>query len=113
MAKAPQVNTKTVDEVRNCRVSFAGKLDTGEVITPSSSVTVTIVAGTSALTISTIGVSTGALTVNGSSNTAGQVVTFIASAGVAYEEYKLRVSGPTDAGQTVSTICQLNVEPST
>ncbi len=111
MAKAPQLNRMATGETRNCRVSFLNKLDSGEVISPTSSVSVSIVQGTSALVLSSIGVSTGALTVNGSSNTAGQVVTFIATASIA-TRYELRVQAATDAGQTVSTICPLVVEAS-
>lgn len=111
MAKAPQLNTMTSGEVRNCRVSMASKLDVGETISGSSVVTVSIVQGTSLLVVSTIGVSTGALTVNGSSNSAGQVVTFIASS-TSPARYELLVSAQTSLGQTINTICPLLVEAS-
>ena len=112
MAKAPQLNTKTVSEVRKSRVSFSSKLDTGELIAASSNITVTIVQGTTALIVSTVAVSTSALTVNGSTHVAGQVATFIVSAGLANTRYELSVVAVTDAGQTVSTICPLFVEAS-
>lgn len=111
MAKAPQLNRMTSGEVRNCRVSMASKLDTGETITPSSGVVISIVQGTSALIVTTVGVSTGALVVNGSSNSAGQVVTFVAGSTVP-ARYELRVSAQTSLGQTINTICPLLVEAS-
>jgi hypothetical protein len=109
----PQFPSKTVDEVRNCRLSLANKLDVGEVVSATTALTVTIVQGTSALIVSSVAVSTAALTVNGSSNAAGQVVTWIVSAGLAYTNYKLKVAAPTDAGQTLTEVCALRVDPST
>jgi hypothetical protein len=111
MAKSPQLNTMASGEVRNCRVSFASKLDVGETVSGSSVVTISIVQGTTLLVVSTVGVSTGALTVNGSSNSAGQVVTFIASS-TSPDRYEVLVSAQTSLGQTINTICPLLVEAS-
>ena len=107
MSTAPQINHKTVSEVRNDAVSFAGKLDVGELLTG----TPTIPAVTD-LTFSNKVVSTAALTINGVSVPIGEAVQFKVSGGVAGKRYTIQISCATDAtpAQTLYGSVILDVE---
>ena len=92
-ATAQQVPSKTVGEVVNGAVSFAGVLDDGELLTGVP--TIDAVAG---LTFANIAVSTTILTINGKSVPVGLVVQFNVSGGVvANSPYTIPVSCGTDS----------------
>ena len=77
---APQIQTIVVGETRNVAVSFAAKLDSGELLTG----TPTVVEVTSSdLTITNEVVSTGELTILGETVAIGQAVTFTVSGALA------------------------------
>ena len=77
---APQIQTIVVGETRNVAVSFAAKLDSGELLTGSP----TIVEVTSSdLTITNKVVSTGELTILGETVATGKACTFTVSGPVA------------------------------
>ncbi len=111
--KAAQVNFKSAASVRNAKVSFADVLDGGERFTGTPSVT--IIGGSTLLVVSSIAFSTGATVVDGSTCSAGQVILFNVSGGVANTRYEIYVSCGTDAtpAQTLDAKCPLIVEAST
>lgn len=111
--KAAQVNFKSAASVRNAKVAFSDVLDGGERFTGTP--TVTIIGGSTAIVVSSISVSTGGTMVNGSTCSAGQVILFNVSGGVANTRYELYVSCVTDAtpAQTLDAKCPLIVEAST
>jgi hypothetical protein len=109
--KALQVQYKGTDEVLNARLDMQGKLESGETLTGTP--TVTIIGGSTLIVISSISVSTGALTVNGSTCSAGQVIQFVVTGGVANTRYVLKALASTTAGQTIGEKCPLIVEAST
>ncbi len=93
MITAPQVQQKAASEVRNVAVSFAGKLDDGELLTGTPTVTVS----PTGPTIASESVSAEALTINGESVAAGAAVQFRVSGGTAGVTYTITVSCATDA----------------
>lgn len=96
---AREIREITTDEVRLVSVSFAGKLDTGETLTGTP--TVTAEAG-SGLTLASKVVNTGTITVNNRTCAAGEAIQFkvTATAGNA-GEWDIDISCGTTAGQTV------------
>ncbi len=108
MSTALEKQTKLVSEVRNVAVSFVGKLDSGEKVTGTPTVTEV---DTSDLTISNVAVSTAALTINDKSVAIGEAVQFRVSGGLAGVSYTLRVTAASDAtpAQTLIVNTILNV----
>jgi len=90
----PQKHSKTASEVVNCSVDFTGKLDSGELLTGTPTVTELT---SSDLTISSVAVSTSTLTINGVSVATGAAVTYSVSGGTADTDYTLIVTCGTDA----------------
>lgn len=109
MSDAPQIGTKKASEVRNAAVDFSGKLDSGESLTGTPTVTAT----PSGLTFANVAVSTGTLTINGSSVAAGKAVQFKVTGGTSYLMYDVSVSCGTNStpAQTLYACLQLMVEP--
>ena len=90
---APQINIIAAGETRNCAISFVGRLDSGELISATTTnLAVTTATSTdlpggpspstaTALTYSLIQVSTAALTINGSTCAIAQVLQFRVTGG--------------------------------
>jgi len=100
-SEAMPINEASPDEHRISSVDFGGKLDSGELLTGSPTVTEVT---TTDLVITNAQVSTGILTINGSSVPVGEAVQFkvdYASAEVR-KKYIVKVVCGTDAGQTVA-----------
>lgn len=105
---APQRRTKTAGETRNVAVSFVDVLDEAELLTG----TPTVVEVTSTdLTLTNKAVNGAAMTVNGVSCLAGQVVTFTVAGGAADTDYQIRITAGTDAShpQTLQATVRLRV----
>ncbi len=95
MSLAPQQQEKTVSEVRNIAVSFAGKLDSGESL--SGTPTFTEVS-TLDLTVSNQAISTAILTINELSVPIGEAAQCkIAGGTVANSPYQIRINCATDS----------------
>lgn len=103
---APQEHTVLLGEDRNVSVSFAGKLDAGETLTGTPSVTAT----PSGLTFSNEAVNDATVYVNGANVPAGKAVQFSVSGGAEGQSYTLTVSCGSSAGQTLKGRCRLSVE---
>ncbi len=103
----PNLRYKTVDEVRNVAVSFAGKLDVGELLTG----TPTIIDAATVLTLSNKAVSTAELTINGATVPIGEALQFKVSGGVDGTTYSIELKCATDStpAQTVETFVSLKV----
>ena len=103
---APQVPSVGKSATRMCSVSFEGKLDSGELLTGTPTVTEI---GTSDLTLGNKAVSTGALTLNGATVATGQAVQFSATGFTAGRTYKIHLSCGTDAtpAQTLTGVVSL------
>lgn len=107
---APQRPTAVVGEGRLFAVSFDGKLDSGEALTGTPTVTEVT---TSDLTIANKAVSTSDLTINHKTVTTGRAVQFLVSGHlVANSPYTVRISCATDSSpaQTVKGKLKFNVE---
>ena len=107
-AEAPQIPCVLDGETRNGKASFANKLDSGELLTGSPTITEL---GTTDLTIANAAVSTAALTINGVSVDTGEAITFKASGFVANKIYRLLLQCGTDSSpaQTLRGIARLVV----
>lgn len=105
---APQIQQKTDAEVRNIAVSFVKKLDVGELLTGTVTVTELV---TNDLTITTEIVNTSALTINGAAVAIGQAVQFNVSGGTAGKTYRILINVGTDStpAQTLEGIVRLEV----
>lgn len=109
MSTAPQRQEKTVSEDRNIAVSFSGKLDSGELLTGTP--TITDVSGNSpGLTISNQAINTTELTINKVVTPIGEAIQFNVTGG-AVGKYTIRISCGTDAtpSQTLYGSIVLNV----
>lgn len=107
MVFATQIRSKGSQETRNVAVSYADKLEAGELLTG----TPTITDSTGDLTLSNKVVSTGSLTINGVSVAAGAAVTFTVAGGTASTTYDIRIQCGTDAtnAQTFDDHVQIEV----
>ena len=97
MSLAPQRNTKTVSEVRNSAVSFSGKLDDGELLTGTPTVTEVNPSSPQALTFVSVAVSTKILTINDIATPVGEAVQYSVSGGVADAVYTILIACNTDS----------------
>jgi hypothetical protein len=98
--RAPQVPTQSVNEERFHAISFSGKLDVGELLTGTPTITEI---DTALLTITSKAVNTVALTVNGLTVPIGEAVQCkVVGAGMTPGvRYRILVVCSTDAGQIV------------
>lgn len=101
MSTAPERHKKVDSEVRNVAVSFANKLDSGELLTGTPTATEV---STTDLTISDVAVNTAALTISGVSVAVGEAVQFKVSGGTAGVKYKVRVTCATDSSPAQTLI---------
>lgn len=108
MSQAEQIQAMTANETRNLAVDFTDKLDSGEELTGTPTVT----GSPSGLTIASIAVSAGSLTILGTSVDSGKAVTCSVSGGAAGTRYTLTVTCGTDAtvAQTLEVQCLLDVQ---
>lgn len=104
---APQVRTKTVSEVRLASVSFAARLDAGELLT--GTVTVTEIT-TSDLTFTNSSVSTTALTIIGQTVPIGEAVQFKITGGTAGVKYVISINVATDSTPAQTLIEHVRLE---
>lgn len=106
---APQIPTKTESEVLNGAISFVNRLDSGELLTGTPTITELT---TSDLTITNNAVSTAQLTINNETVAIGQAVQYTVSGGNANTTYTLIVSCGTDStpGQTLYGRVQIYVD---
>ena len=100
MLTAPQIGVITPDETRNVSVSFINRLDSGELLTGTPTVT----ASPSGPTISTPVVNDSTLTINGRSHLAGQAVRFSIADCTSGETYQLTVTANTTGDQVLQGI---------
>ena len=107
MVYATQIRQKGANETRNVSVSYDDKLESGELLTG----TPTITDSTGDLTLSNKLVSTGAETINGISVSAGAAVLFTCAGGTSSTTYTIRIQVTTDASnaQTFDDYLQLEV----
>ncbi len=103
---ARQRFVKTPTEVRNVRVAVRDLMATGAV----ANGTPTAVASPSGLTTSSVAVSAGALTIDGESYTAGQVITFVVSGGTSGTVYEVLITFTTDDSETLTRYVYISVE---
>ena len=103
--KAPQLPQQSANETRFHAVDFSGKLDTGELLTGTPTVTEI---DTAVLTITNKAVNTVALTINGATAAIGEAVQFkVVGAAISRgTTYRVFVSCTTDAGQVVDGECR-------
>ncbi len=94
MVYATQIRQKGSNETRNVAVSYADKLESGELLTGTPTITEVT---SSDLTLSNKIVSTGSLTINGVSVSAGQAITFTVAGGTSSTVYTIRIQCGTDA----------------
>jgi len=108
MVYATQIRQKSSSEVRNVAISYADKVESGELLTGTPTITEV---SSSDLTLSNKIVSTGALTINGVSVAAGAAITFTVAGGTAGTTYDIRIQCGTDAtnAQTFDDHVQLEV----
>ena len=101
----PNIPKKLPAEIVLGALDCSNRLRSGETLggTP------TITASSSGLTVGTVTVTTAAATINGSTVSTGQAVTFTLSGGTAGELYSLVFSSTTSAGQTISERMGLRV----
>lgn len=99
MSTSRERQQKTVSEVRNISVSFEGKLDTGELLTGTPTITLSSPSiSPEDITTSNAIVNTSALTINGQTVAIGEAVQFKVSGGtVANSPYTFKISCDTDA----------------
>lgn len=90
---APQRQTMSADETRLVSIDFTDKLDSGELLTG----TVTVTVDPTGPTLSNKAVSATALTINGRSVIAGQAVQFKITGVTAGETYTCTASVATDS----------------
>ena len=97
--EAPQLHEVSTSEVCNVAIDFQGKLDSGELLTGTPTVTEVT---TSHLTISNKQVSTVELTINCATVAIGEAVQFRvdASGATVGDTYEIHAICATDAGQT-------------
>lgn len=91
---APQRNDAAVGEIRSFKISFAGRLDNGELLTGTP---VIAEQTTSNLTITNQIVSTASLTINDITVATAEAVQFSASGMQAGVSYKVKITIGTDA----------------
>ena len=103
----PDVGSKTESEVRLASVDFQGKLESGEALT--GTVTVTDDSGT--LTLANAAVNSAALVVNGKDVAVGQGAIFKITGGTAGNTYTVKISVATDGtpAQTLNARIKLRV----
>lgn len=107
----PELKDKREAEVRTVSVDLEGKLDAGETLTGTPTITSSPVGSVSApgLTIDDEQVSTTVLTINDREVAIGQAVQFMLSDGTARQTYTITVQCGTSAGQTIETELRLRV----
>ena len=110
MSLATERQEKTASAVRNIAVSFVGKLDDGELLSGTPTVSELV---TTDLTITNEGVNTAELTISGKSVPIGQAVQFSVAGGTAGRSYKITISVATDStpSQTLYGTITLDVLP--
>ena len=101
--RAPQFPIQSIGETRFHAVSFAGKLDTGELLTGTPTVTEI---DTTVLTITNKAVNVAELVINGVTVAIGQAVQckVVDNGMTAGEEYSMLVTCSTDAGQVLNGV---------
>lgn len=93
MTSVSQVHRKTAAEVRLVSVDYRGKLDNGELLTGTPSVSIL----PTGPTIANESVNSAALTINGQSVAIGQAAQFKISGGTAGTKYTITVKCDTDS----------------
>lgn len=104
---AAQRYYKTVGETRNVAVDFTSLLATTETI--SSSTTLQVTDATSALTFGTITATTIGMTINGTTVSTGQAVSFTVAGGSSGIWHVMNVRVPTSLSQILLRGCKLKV----
>lgn len=96
---------KTIAEVRNGALSFAGKLDSGETLTGTPTYTVSPSSGLG--TVDTLAVNLAAIAINGETVAIGEAVTYrVAADGTTPGVYQVRIRCATSTGQTLEADCE-------
>ena len=106
MVYATQIRQKGANETRHVAVSYADKLESGELLTGS----VTLTDSTGDLTISYGAVTSSTETINGLSVGAGAAITFTCSGGTAGITYTVKIQVATDASNPQSFDDNIQIE---
>lgn len=106
MTIAPQTQSKTAAEVRNCSVSFVNVLDSGELLTGTPTVSI---AGASPPTASDEAVNAVALTILGKAVAVGQAVQFKLIEGAAGTTYTITVTATSDSTPAQTLVATLTL----
>lgn len=97
MLNAPQIGSITADETRKLSVSFANRLESGETLTGTPTVTVS----PTGPTLGSPSINASSLTINGRTNTAGQAIQFTITDCTSGQTYQLTVTASTTADQVL------------
>ncbi len=106
-ATAPQIRTKTVAEVLIASFGFATKLGASGTLLNGSP---TVTASPAGPTISSVIVSTTALTIAGRAHAIGEAIQAEISGGTAGVTYTLTITAPADSGETLVVYATMIVE---
>lgn len=106
-----KIECMTAGETRNAAVDFTNKLDSGELLTG----TPTITASSTLLTLSNKVVNTAALTINGSTVSIGQAVQFAVAASTSSPEarYSVTITTVTNSTPAQTFIATLGIQVTT
>lgn len=109
--RCPQQHTAWPGEIRQCAVSFVGKLDTGETLAGTPTVT----ASSTDITISGTAVNTTALTIDGTTVAASQAVQFKVTtvSGTGGSKYTMIATTTTSLSQVLNASMTLTMETTT
>ena len=100
-----EIWSKGASEVRNAAISFAGKLDSSELL----SGTPTVTASSTLITIASAARNSATVTIDGESVIANKAVTFRVSGGTAGGRYTLTTTCATDASVAQTLICTVGL----
>lgn len=112
MSEAPQIPCFVEGETRNGKASFASKLDAGELLTGTPTITEI---GTTDLTFANVALSTAVQLINGIEVAAAAAVNWKVTGFIANKAYRLLITGNTTAvpAQTLRGIARFTVMAST
>lgn len=99
-----EIWSKGASEVRNAAISFAGKLDSGELLSGSPTVS-----ATTGITIASADKNATTITIDGESVIANKAVTFRVSGGTAGSSYTITTTCATDASVPQTLICTVRL----
>ena len=106
MSLALQIRSKDASETRKVSVEYTDKLDSSETLTGSVTVAEQ---DTSDLTLSSAGINSGSVEINGRTVAASESIYFTVAGGSAGKVYTVQITVATDASQTFVDDVKLQV----